>query len=72
MYNFLKFFKKKSKKLKESQIKEIVEFARLKQQEKKIEEELLFILDKFPEIYELILQLYDRIIDLENNRITYL
>lgn len=68
MYRFLKNFKnnkKKSFKLTQNQTQEIIEMAKEKIEEEKIQRELIYILEKFPEICEFILELNNRIKRLE-------
>lgn len=68
MYRFLKKFIKFKKpvKLTQNQVEEIIELAKEKIEEEKIEREMLYILEKFPEICENILTLTKRIEKLEN------
>ena len=68
MYRFLKKFKKEKKPLKltQNQVEEIIELAKEKIEEEKIEREMIYILEKFPEICEYILILTKRIEKLEN------
>lgn len=68
MYRFLKKFKKVKKpvKLTQNQVEEIIEFAKEKLEEEKVEKELMYILDKFPEICNYVLLLNERVTNLEN------
>lgn len=65
---FLKKFKKQKKpvRLTQNQIEEIIEIAKYKLEEEKVEKELIYILEKFPEICQLILELNERVNRLEN------
>jgi len=65
---FLKKFKKEKKpvRLTQNQIEEIIEIAKYKLEEEKVEKELIYILEKFPEICQLILELNERVNRLEN------
>ena len=65
---FLKQFKKEKKpvRLTQNQIEEIIEIAKYKLEEEKVEKELIYILEKFPEICQLILELNERVNRLEN------
>ena len=64
---FLKKFKKQKKpvRLTQNQIEEIIEIAKYKLEEEKVEKELIYILEKFPEICQLILELNERVNRLE-------
>ena len=68
MYRILKKFKKEKKQIKltQNQIEEIIELAKEKLEAEKLERELIYILEKFPETYQFILQLNERVIALEN------
>lgn len=68
MCRFFKKFKKVKKpvKLTQNQVEEIIELAKEKIEEEKIEREMIYILEKFPEICEYILTLTKRIEKLEN------
>ena len=65
---FLKKFKKEKNpvRLTQNQIEEIIEIAKYKLEEEKVEKELIYILEKFPEICQLILELNERVNRLEN------
>lgn len=73
MYRFLKNFKKEKKQIRltQNQTEEIIELAKQQLEAEKLERELIYILEKFPEIYQFILKLNERVIALENINILY-
>ena len=68
MYRILKKFKKEKNQIKltQNQIEEIILDKIMFIYLEKLERELIYILEKFPETYQFILQLNERVIALEN------